>query len=266
MQKFSQVFLKSERILKEITDYADLNEKDIVIEIGAGYGNLTKYIAKKVKKVYAIEIDKELFSKLKRNLGNFKNIEFVNADVLKIKFPSANKIIGNLPYQISSPITEKILIFLNEEKLKERDRDIFAILMYQREFAERMIAEPGFPDYSRLTVLVNYFADCSILRYIPRNFFKPIKVDSAVVKIVPKGRKKDEKFFETTRILFFHKNNTVIKAIVNSRTFTKIKDKEKIRKFLIEKIDKKLLKKRVFELDENEIEKIKEGISPILQI
>jgi 16S rRNA (adenine1518-N6/adenine1519-N6)-dimethyltransferase len=265
MQKFSQVFLKSERILKEIVDYANLNEKDIVIEIGAGYGNLTKYIAKKVKKVYAIEIDKGLFLKLKENLSGFKNIEFVNADVLKIKFPSANKIIGNLPYQISSPITEKILIFLNEEKLREKYKDIFAILMYQREFAERMIAEPGFPDYSRLTVLVNYFADCKILKYIPRNFFKPIpKVDSAVVKIVPKGRKKDEKFFKTTKILFFHKNNTVIKAIVNSRTFTKIKDKNKMRKFLEEKIDKKILKKRVFELNENEIEKIKEGISSIL--
>jgi 16S rRNA (adenine1518-N6/adenine1519-N6)-dimethyltransferase len=265
MQKFSQVFLKSERILKEITDYANLNEKDIVIEIGAGYGNLTKYIAEKVKKVYAIEIDKELFLKLKKNLGTFKNIEFVNADVLKIKFPSANKIIGNLPYEISSPITEKILIFLNEEKLREKDKDIFAILMYQREFAERMIAEPGFPDYSRLTVLVNYFADCKILKYIPRNFFKPIpRVDSAVVKIVPKGRKKDEKFFKTTRILFFHKNNTVVKAIVNSRTFTKIKDKNKIRKFVEEKINKKLLKKRVFELNGNEIEKIKEGISSIL--
>ncbi|MCW1296527.1 MAG: 16S rRNA (adenine(1518)-N(6)/adenine(1519)-N(6))-dimethyltransferase RsmA [Candidatus Parvarchaeota archaeon] len=265
MPKYSQVFLKSERILMEIANYADLSKKDIVIEIGAGYGNLTKYLAERALLVHAIEIDKKLFIELKKNLLKFNNVNFINADALKIKFPEANKIVGNLPYEISSPITEKILKFLNDEKFKSKNKDVLAILMYQREFAERMIAEPGFPNYSRLTVFVNYFARCEILKYIPKHFFKPSpKVDSAIVKIVPKGKKYDENFFKTTNLLFFHKNNTVLKALINSRTYTKIKDKSEIKNFLENKIDKELLEKRVFELSEDEIEKIKELILPIL--
>lgn len=265
MTRFSQVFLRNKNALLRIAELAGISRNDVVLEIGAGYGNLTELLCERAGKVYAIEIDRKLVEKLRINIGKFKNAEIISGDALKIDFPKeCNKIVANLPYEISGPITEKILDFLNAQK-KEGMKDVFAVLMYQREFAEHLVAEPGFPDYSRITLLVRHLGSAEILMSLPPNYFKPEpKVSSSVVKIIPKGAEKDMLFLKVVGILFQHSSSIAIKALVNARHNFKISGKKALREFLEQRIGR-LGEKRVFELDEHDIAKIKESLMEIMK-
>ncbi len=202
--KYSQHFLIDERVANRQIEYANLNENDVVLEIGAGNGILTKRIAK-IAKVIAIEIDRKFIEKLKK----IRNVEVIHGDALKIDFNELefNKVISNLPYHISSPITFKLL---------QKKFDL-GILMYQKEFAERLVAKPGSKEYSRLSVMVYYKADCEILEYVPKKAFYPVpKVDSCIVKIIPIGKRFDvnEKIFEkVVKILFSHRRKKIKNAL-----------------------------------------------------
>ena len=239
----------------------NISKDDVVLEIGAGDGRLTKYLVD-AKKVYAVEIDKRLIPKLEEK--NMPNVEIINKDILDFGFPKdVNKIIGNLPYELSSPITEKILLFLNSQ-LHSGVKNLLAVLMYQREFAERMTTFPGLKDYSRLSVLVNYYADCEIIKNIPKGVFRPPpKVDSSLVKIVPKDVVRDDKLFEVVKILFMHKNKKVINALIDSREFLKVKDKNEL-KSILPKLLGELAEKKVFYLELEDIQKIKEKINTLV--
>ncbi|HEC88073.1 MAG TPA: ribosomal RNA small subunit methyltransferase A [Thermoplasmata archaeon] len=203
--RLSQNFLIDERVAERQVRYANLNEKDIVLEIGAGKGILTKKIAR-IAKVIAIEIDKKFIGKLRK----IKNVEVINEDVLKINLNELkfNKVISNIPYHISSPITFRLL---------EKKFDV-GILMYQKEFAERMTANPGTKKYSRLSVMVYYRADCFLLERVPRKAFYPVpKVDSYIVKIIPIGKrfKVDENLFErVVKSLFSHRRKKIKNSLV----------------------------------------------------
>ncbi|MCD6576101.1 MAG: ribosomal RNA small subunit methyltransferase A [Nanoarchaeota archaeon] len=261
MVRFGQHFIKSESLLREIASYLNISKDDVVLEIGAGDGRLTKYLVD-AKKVYAVEIDKRLIPKLEEK--NMPNVEIINKDILDFGFPKdVNKIIGNLPYELSSPITEKILLFLNSQ-LHSGVKNLLAVLMYQREFAERMTTFPGLKDYSRLSVLVNYYADCEIIKNIPKGVFRPPpKVDSSLVKIVPKDVVRDDKLFEVVKILFMHKNKKVINALIDSREFLKVKDKNEL-KSILPKLLGELAEKKVFYLELEDIQKIKEKINTLV--
>jgi len=261
--KFGQHFLKSETLLKEIADFAQIDNEDIVLEIGSAYGNLTSYLTK-AKKVYAVEIDSQLFSKLVENMKKFPNVECINVDILKYDFPKdVNKIVGNLPYEISSPITEKILEFLNEQKLSGV-KNVLAILMYQKEFAERMTSFPGLPSYSRLSVLINYYAEVEILKNVPRTLFRPApKVDSNIVKLIPLGVKRNDALFKLTKILFMHKNKKVFNALIDSRDHLKIKDKDKLKEILLSRLGE-FSEKKVFYLEIEELEEITKKLFDLL--
>lgn len=216
--KLSQNFLIDEKIAERQVKYADLNERDVVLEIGAGKGILTKKIAK-IAKVIAVEIDKKFIDILK----NIDNVEVINEDFLKLNLNELNfnKVISNIPYHISSPITFKLL---------EKKFDL-GILMYQKEFAERMIATPGTKNYSRLTVMVYYRADCFLLERVPRNAFYPVpKVDSYIVKIIPVGKRFeiDENLFEkVVKSLFSHRRKKIKNSLVIDGLLRK-EDAEKI--------------------------------------
>lgn len=217
-----QHILKDKNIIKRQIDYAKLSKSDTVLEIGPGLGALTFELSEKSKKVVAIEKDRKLYSHLKDKVP--KNVELINADAMKIDFPKFDVVVANLPYQISSPVTFKLLQY-------EFKR---AILMYQKEFVERMVASAGEPGYSRLSVNVYYKADCKILERVPKGAFKPIpKIDSAIVELIPRNppfKLKDEKlFFSMVEALFSQRR----KKIKNTVTFflqrqLKIKNKEKI--------------------------------------
>ena len=158
-RKTGQNFLIDKKVAEREVEHACIEKNDVVLEIGPGKGTLTTLLAERAQKVVAIEIDNNLFSELREFLP--ENVELIHGDALKIDFetlPKFNKIVSNLPFQISSPITFK---FLNS---------VFslAILIYQKEFADRMIAKPGSKNYSRLSVAVHYKAQCELIEIISK--------------------------------------------------------------------------------------------------
>ena len=203
--KLGQHFLVDERIAERQVEYASLNKDDTVLEIGAGNGILTKKIAR-IAKVIAVEIDERFTEWLKK----IPNVEVINADATKLDFNELefNKVISNLPYQISSPITFKLL---------ESHFDI-AILMYQKEFAARLVAQPGSRDYSRLTVMVKPKAEARILEEVPKWAFKPVpKVDSCIVEMKPRAFELEvsyETFGRVVTALFSHRRKKIKNAMV----------------------------------------------------
>ncbi len=196
----SQNFLVNSHILERQIDYAAVSEKDSVLEIGGGTGILTERLARKAGHVFCIEYDKMLASYLRKKFKSNENVTIIEGDVLKLDLPKVNKIVANLPYHISSPITFKLL----QTKFE------VAILMYQLEFAKRMIALPKTDDYSRLSANLQYQAEVKIVEKISKgNFYPPPKVDSAIVEI--KLRVEDlpvdpKTYGVITRILFNTKN------------------------------------------------------------
>jgi 16S rRNA (adenine1518-N6/adenine1519-N6)-dimethyltransferase len=221
--KKGQHILKDRQIIKRQIEYAELTGSETVLEIGPGMGALTLPLADSAKKVIAIEMDKRFHSYLKDRIP--ENVELINADAMKVDFPKFDVVVSNLPYQISSPVTFKLLDY-------EFDR---AILMYQKEFAERMVAKAGDSGYSRLSVNVYYRADCKILKKVPKGAFDPVpKVDSAIVKLVPRPSPftvKDEKLFFSLIESLFSQRRKKIKNTVASfmERKMKVKNKEEIR-------------------------------------
>ena len=157
-RKLGQNYLINDFKKNKILSFANLNDKDIVLEIGPGIGTLTVELAKKVKKVIAIEQDNTIFNILNERLKdeNISNVELINADAVEVDFPKFNKIVSNLPYQISSPITFKFLNYSFD----------LAILMYQKEFGKRMIAKFGSKEYSRLSAMLYFKGDVEILYHV----------------------------------------------------------------------------------------------------
>ncbi|MDD1750634.1 MAG: 16S rRNA (adenine(1518)-N(6)/adenine(1519)-N(6))-dimethyltransferase RsmA [Methanothrix sp.] len=157
-----------------IASYADLQPQDRVLEIGPGPGNLTEALAARAGHVYAVEIDGDMATQLS---GRFSNVQVINEDALKAQLPPYNKIVSNLPYQISSAITYRLLSRSFET----------AILMYQWEFARRMTAAPGSEEYGRLAMTVGFFCRIDILEKVSKMAFRPVpQVDSAIVRLQPR--------------------------------------------------------------------------------
>ena len=201
---------------KKIIEYAKLTKEDTVLEIGPGIGTLTIELAKKAGKVIAIEQDTAIFNILKKRLEKEKidNVELINGDAVKVYFPEFNKIVSNLPYQISSPIVFKLL----------SHRPLFraAVLLIQREFAMRLIAKPGTEFYCRLSVNIQLLSKVDhIMKVSKKNFVPPPKVESSVVRIEPIHPLPKINFLEwdgMLRICFNRKNKT-LGAIFNRKKY-----------------------------------------------
>jgi 16S rRNA (adenine1518-N6/adenine1519-N6)-dimethyltransferase len=173
--KLGQHFLEDVAVISRIADYADLSADDRVLEIGPGRGNLTAALADRAGKVYAVEIDPDLAFQI---AGRFSNVHVISGDALKVELPVCNKIVSNLPYQISSAITYRLL-----SRLFER-----AVLMYQWEFARRLKAEPGSEEYGRLAMTAGFFCKIEILEKVSKMAFRPVpQVDSAIVRLLPRS-------------------------------------------------------------------------------
>jgi 16S rRNA (adenine1518-N6/adenine1519-N6)-dimethyltransferase len=179
-KKQGQTFLSSHRIAREIVDLAELSGRDEVLEIGGGFGVLTQQIAERAQQVHVIELDPNLAKALRDAVKDFKNVNIIEGDVLIVDLPRANKIVSNLPYSISSEVTFRIL---REIKFEQ------AILMYQKEFASRLVAAPGTTEYSRLTINVQYYVDVEEILEVPAELFYPLPaVDSTVVRMTPRSK------------------------------------------------------------------------------
>ncbi len=251
-----QNYLIDENILHKIFKNANLSSNDTVLEIGAGIGTLTVPLAQNTGEVIAIEQDERIANFLEGRLEEMgiSNVKIMKADAIKEDFPKFNKIVSNLPYKISSPITFKFL---------EYDFD-FAILMYQLEFAKRMVAKPGESNYSRLSLMMHYSANVDILFEVSKHcFFPEPKVSSAVIKLTPKKADIDEFLIKTSRALFQHKNKKVKNALLDS--FHEIADMDKRdARDVVSKLDPAFLQTRVVKLDPEDIRKISHELNHLV--
>ncbi len=180
---FGQNFLTDKNILEKIVELSKVDKDVSVIEIGPGFGVLTKFLLEKAKKVISIEIDQRLKNVLEYTLNDYKNFELIISDALKLDF---NKLIeekietkrvvlvANLPYYVTTPIITKVLESnLNLESIT---------IMVQKEVAQRLIADENSKDNSSISLFVKYYADITYGFDVSRNVFVPSpNVDSAVV-------------------------------------------------------------------------------------
>lgn len=220
-KKFGQNFISDSNLLDAIVDDANISAEDIVLEIGAGAGTLTKSLAKKAKKVVAYEIDKNLVGVLYENLSDVDNVELrfmdfmkESIDTLKSEFSTA-KVVANLPYYITTPVIMRLL---------ENGIGKSITVMVQKEVADRLTANPGNKDYSAITVKVKSLGGAVVTRKVLRNMFYPIpNVDSAVVRldIKPIYRGKNEQFTDkVVKTAFLMRRKTLINNLT-SLNFTK---------------------------------------------
>lgn len=188
---------------------------DIVLEIGPGTGNMTIKLLEKAKKVIACEIDTRLVAELQKRVQGTpfqQKLQILIGDAIKTDFPFFDLCVANIPYQISSPLVFKLLLH----------RPFFrcAILMVQREFAERLVAKPGDKLYCRLSANTQLLARVDMIMKVGKNNFKPPpKVESNVVRIEPKNPPPPINYNEwdgLTRIAFLRKNKTLGAAFKQS--------------------------------------------------
>ena len=263
-KNLGQNYLIDKNKRDQIINFGNLNDDDVVLEIGTGIGTLTIELAKKAGKVIAIEQDSNIAKILSERLKKEKidNVELINDDALNADFPKFNKIISNLPYQISSPITFKFLNY---------DFDL-AILMYQKEFARRMNGSVGTKDYSRLSAMLYFKCDVETLTDVSSESFLPKpKIDSTVVKLTPKENKISEEDFKIysnfTKALFQHRNKKIRNALIDSRhvicNLDKKEMKEKINRIEDDELNE-YLKKRVIAIKPEEILFLSKELNSIL--
>ena len=264
-KNLGQNYLIDKNKRDQIVHFGNISENDIVLEIGTGIGTLTIEIAKRAKKVIAIEQDRRISDILAQRLKDEKidNVELINDDALKVEFPKFNKIVSNLPYQISSPITFKFLDY---------DFDL-AVLMYQKEFADRMNGEVSTKNYSRLSAMLYFKCDVLKLTDVSAESFLPKpEVDSTVVCLKPKETRISQEDFnfysKITKALFQHRNKKIRNALIDSRHVFCSLDKKEMKKRLNSIEDERLedyLKKRVVMLTPEEILFLSKEINEILR-
>ncbi|XP_063605661.1 probable dimethyladenosine transferase [Penaeus indicus] len=206
-----QHILKNPLIINSMVEKAALKSTDVVLEVGPGTGNMTAKLLEKAKRVIACEVDARMVAELhKRFLSTpyHSKLDIRIGDVLKADLPTFDICVANLPYQISSPFVFKLLLH----------RPIFkcAILMFQQEFAQRLVARPGDKLYCRLTVNTQLLAKVDHIMKVGKNNFRPPpKVESSVVRIEPKNPVPKINFSEwdgLLRIAFVRKNKTLASA------------------------------------------------------
>lgn len=213
-----QNFLTNPAVIKNISDAAEIESGDVVLEIGAGTGNLTKELAQRAKKVIAVEKDKNLIETIKENLAEFKNIEILNEDILKFK-PSNYKLetenyklISNIPYYLTGFLFRTIF-----EKWPQPKIIIFTI---QKEVAQRITAKP--PHMSILGLMTQYFSEPKIILQIDKGNFKPKpKVDSAVVRLIPNQNQPNPELFNFIKAGFKSKRQTLANNLARHIKITK---------------------------------------------
>lgn len=203
-----QHFLKNPLVVNGIVDRANLKPHETVLEVGPGTGNMTVKMLEMVKKVVAVELDPRMVVEVQKRVQGTPmetKLQVIHGDVLKVDLPYVDVVVANIPYQISSALTFKLLA--------HRPQFRCAVIMFQEEFAQRLTARPGESLYCRLSVNVQLLAKVTQLMKVGKNNFKPPpKVDSRVVRIEPRNPPPPINFAEwdgLLRICFNRKNKTL---------------------------------------------------------
>ena len=228
-KSLGQNFLTDKNIIDRIIESAEIGPDDLVIEIGPGIGVITREAAETARKVIAVEIDKNLIPILKETLSDVDNVEIVNQDILKTDVNqliaslgdsiSGVKIIGNLPYYITTPIIMKLL----EDGVKANSITV----MMQKEVADRIKAFPGSKAYGALSVAVQYYCTVEAVVNVPKEVFVPQpKVDSTVLRLnireeAPVKLLNREIFFRCVKAGFGQRRKTLLNSLMGIEGITK---------------------------------------------
>lgn len=218
-----QNFLIDKNILQKIVDAGQITPTDVVLEIGTGLGALTLFLADAAGHVVTVEIDKKLIPILQKVLNSRPNVTLLTGDIMAFNWerelyrflnsPLDRFVIcANLPYYITSPIIFRIIE--NRHRVKQ------AVLMVQREVADRLLASPGTKDYGLLTVMVSRMAEVGLVTRVSRHCFYPAPdVDSTVIKLIPRTEpqvtvEKEEVFVALVRAAFQARRKTMLNVLV----------------------------------------------------
>lgn len=204
-----QNFLTDGRVADRHIKYAEIEKGDRVLEVGPGLGVLTKRLLETEGTLTCIELDETLADYIEGEYGD--RLTLIRGDAVKVPFPEFDRFVSNLPYSVSTPIIFKLL----EYPFKK------GVVMVQQEFGDRMVADVGSPDYSRLTVNLFYRADCEILEHVPASAFKPQpKVDSCLVSITPRPApftvEDEPTFFKVVEVCFSQRRKKISTALKNA--------------------------------------------------
>jgi len=217
LKRLGENFLIDANITSKIIGEARLSKDDIILEIGPGLGALTMDLAASGAEVYAVEIDKKAFAVLKEMAGGkFPNLKLFHEDILKFdlkKIPAKKKIkvVGNLPYYITTPIVERLI--------ESRHRVRFALIMVQREVANRLMAPPGAKDYSSISCFIQYYTKPHYIYTIkPAAFYPSPDVDSSLIRLdmldrPPVDVRDEELFFKVIRSSFNQRRKSIINSL-----------------------------------------------------
>ncbi len=204
-----QNFMVEPLLYPKLCTYASLNKTDVVLDAGAGFGWLTCFLADKCKAVVAVEMDPQVARVLREQVKGLGNVAVIEGDVLKVSLPDFNKVIAAPPYYLSSQLVTWMLDFNID----------CAVLILQKEFADRLGAAVGSEDYGWLTVVTNQQMNVELLDTVPKAMFYPQpEVASVIVSLKPWGDKlfevKDAAFFvRMMKWLFTQRNKKLAKAI-----------------------------------------------------
>ncbi len=223
-----------------------------VLELGPGYGVLTRELCKRAKRVVAVELDRNLFLVLKSEL-QYKNLKLINKDFFSVsddelRIGDTDIMISNVPYSLSSRVIEFLL-----------DHRLQAVLCLQKEFVQHMTAKPGTRDYSRLSVMFQLGFSHTTVAKVSRGSFRPMpKVDSAVIYVKPRGSETTEGEKRVINALMQHKKKTVRSALVDSCEYIG-RGADEIREMCEGLKDKD---RRVFKLEPQELLGLAEKFAP----
>ena len=216
-KSLGQNFLIDNNIIKKIVEIGNINKNNTVMEIGAGYGNLTKKIASaEPKKIFAIEKDNKLVSLLKKKFKNNNNIKIIDCDILNIieenKLEQNVIVFGNLPYNVSTKILASLILLKKWPPWYK-----ILILMFQKEVAERIIAKTQSKEFGRLSILSNWRLEIKKHFNVSNNcFFPKPKITSTVLSFTPKKNnqfnlKNPKNLEKVTRVLFSNRRKMINK-------------------------------------------------------
>jgi len=221
IKSLGQHWLNDPEALNSICDLAELNNRDTILEIGPGLGSLTKYLTERAKRVVAVEFDDLLAATLKAKFVNTENLEIINQDIRKFDLRPLDpgyKCVANIPYYITSYLIRLLSESVNPPAM--------AVLLIQKEVAQRLSAQPG--QLSVIAVITQVFWQIELGIVVPRKLFlPPPEVDSQLIKLV---RRKDslvsedqqKVFFQTVRVGFSQKRKTLANSLSSGFRITKV--------------------------------------------
>ena len=215
-KRLGQSFLEDNNVMSKIVDAADLNDNDTVVEIGAGLGVMTELLALQARKVIAIDIDPRMINILQERFKDRPKVSVIERDVLSYDFSSSLdgdargkiKIVGNIPYNISTQILFRLVEF--------RHQISSMVLLFQKEVVDRITASPGSKDYGIPSVIVSMYAHVSREMNVPASCFYPQPtVTSSLIKIVMREKPPiepvdDEFFVRIVKVAFSKRRKTIL--------------------------------------------------------